>query len=79
MKALQLRTFGALFLLTVLIFILDGIGFLNLPKSAIQVITIPIQYSVYSAKHGIDETFSFLTFWKSGEARIKKKEIKADA
>ena len=61
-------------MLTVLIFILDGIGFLNLPKSAIQVITIPIQYSVYSAKHGIDETFSFLTFWKSGEARIKNLE-----
>ena len=76
MKTLELRTFVALFLLTVFIFLVDGTGLLNLPKSAIQVITIPIQYSVYSAKRGIGETFSFLTFWKSGEARIRNLELR---
>ena len=74
MKTLELRTFGALFLLAVFVFLVDGTGLLDTPKSAVQVITVPIQYAVYSAKRGVGETFSFLTFWKSGEARIKNLE-----
>lgn len=74
MKSLEVRTFLALFLLTLLIYLFDGQGLLNLPKSALQFITNPIQYSLYSTKKGAEETFSFLTFWKSGESRIKNLE-----
>lgn len=76
MKPLQLRTFATLLFLSVLIFFLDGKGLLDGPKSVAQTVTIPIQYSIYSAKLGLAETFSFLTFWKSGEARIKNLELR---
>ena len=76
MKTLEVRTFLALFFLSISIFLLDGQDFLNLPKSALQLVTNPIQYTLYSAKGGLGDTFSFLTFWKSGEARIKNLELR---
>ncbi len=76
MKTLEVRTFLTLFFLSGLIFLADGQGLLNLPKSALQFVTNPIQYGMYSAKGTINDTFSFITFWKSGEARIKNLELR---
>lgn len=74
MKALQLRTFLALLFFSVLIFFLDGTGFLNGPKSLLQTVLLPTQYLVYSLKLSTQDSFSFLTFWKSGESRIRNLE-----
>ena len=76
MKALQLRTFITLIFFSLVIFFLDGRGLLDGPKGIVQTVTVPVQYSLYSAKLGLEEVFSFLTFWKSGEKRIKNLEQK---
>ncbi|MBI3887817.1 rod shape-determining protein MreC [Candidatus Microgenomates bacterium] len=74
MKTLELRTFSALFLIAIFIFLVDNLGLLYLPKSALQFVILPVQYTFVSAKKSGEETFSFLTFWRSGEARIKNLE-----
>ncbi|MCL4398116.1 rod shape-determining protein MreC [Patescibacteria group bacterium] len=74
MTDLRLRTFLALFGATILIYFLDGMAFLNPLKSIVQTVTMPIQYSVYTSSQSAQDIFSFLTFWRSGEARIKNLE-----
>lgn len=76
MKALQLRTFVVLFFLSIIIIFLDRIGGWDGPKSALQTVTLPVQYAVFSAKLAAKDIFSFLTFWKSGENRIKNLELR---
>ncbi len=76
MKTLELRTFLVLFLLSLLLLFFDSRGFLNPVKSVASIVVMPVQYGFYSAKLGLQDTFSFLTFWKSGEARIKNLELR---
>lgn len=76
MKALQLRTFVVLLSLAIFVVFLDRTGNLDGPKLALQTITLPVQYAVFSAKLATRDTFSFLTFWKSGENRIKNLELR---
>lgn len=74
MQRAGVKHFAVLFLLATAVYFLDGRGFLDPLKSAAQTVTLPVQYLVYSARRSGAETFSFLTFWKSGEARIKNLE-----
>lgn len=74
MTTLRLREFLVLISLSLLIFIGDKVGILNPAKSVASVVIMPVQYGIYSLKIGIGETFSFLTFWRSGESRIKNLE-----
>lgn len=71
-----MRTFLALLFLCLIIFFLDGRGYLNGVKGAVQIVTLPVQYSFFAAGQNVKNSFSFLTFWKSGEARIKNLELK---
>lgn len=65
-----------LFLLSLTLLLFDLRGFLNPVKSVTSLAVMPVQYSLYSVKLGLQEAFSFLTFWKSGEARIKNLELR---
>ncbi len=49
---------------------LDNLRLLNFPKNWLAGITMPIQFGVYRAYQGVGNTFSFLTFWKSGYSQI---------
>jgi len=56
------KIFFTLCLISVTIFLLDNLKFLELPKSGLQVITSPIQYGVYKTSLGLSHQFEFLTF-----------------
>ena len=76
MKAIGLKTFLVLLIISFFLFFLDGKDYLNGAKSTIQLITLPVQYSLYTTQQNAKNTFSFLTFWKSGESRIKYLELR---
>lgn len=76
MKNFEFRTLVIFLAITILIFFFDKHGFLEIPKAAAQSIISPIQLSFLKTYHGIQNAFSFFTFWKSGEARIKNLELK---
>ncbi|MBI3558872.1 rod shape-determining protein MreC [Candidatus Gottesmanbacteria bacterium] len=71
-----MKTFLILLISSFLIFFLDGKGYLNGVKGTVQIITLPVQYSFFAAGQNIKNSFSFLTFWKSGEARIRNLELR---
>ncbi len=71
-----MKTFLILLISSVLIFFLDGRGYLNGIKGTVQIVTLPVQYSFYAAGQNVKNSFSFLTFWKSGENRIKNLELR---
>lgn len=54
--------------------LLDFSGFLNPVKSIAQIIFLPAESAAHSVSSGLTDTFSFFTFWRSGEARIKNLE-----
>lgn len=74
MKALELRTFLVLLLFSFVFFAADKQKLLDPVKSVTSIVIMPVQYSLYSGQQGLKEIFSFLTFWRSGEARIKNLE-----
>lgn len=76
MRLLRLQTFLALFFISFLLGFLDSRKALEGPKSVGQAVVAPVKYALYSAKLGAQEAFSFLTFWKSGEARIRHLELR---
>ncbi len=55
---------------------LDSRNLLNPAKNVVEVVTVPVQFGVYRVKLGVQDFFSFATFWKSGEARIKDLELR---
>ncbi|MBI4099483.1 rod shape-determining protein MreC [Candidatus Microgenomates bacterium] len=69
-----MRIFLALLALSVALVILDSRGVLLPAKSAVALVTAPIEYSLYQAKLGVFDWLSFFKFWRSGEARIKNLE-----
>lgn len=71
-----MKIFLILLISSVLIFLLDGRGYLNGVKGVVQIVTLPVQYSFFAAGQNIRNGFSFLTFWKSGENRIKNLELR---
>lgn len=75
-KTLELKTFVTLLIFSALIFLADSQRWLDPVKSVVQVVTNPVQYAIHSTKLAGQEAFSFLTFWKSGEARIRNLELR---
>lgn len=63
-----------LFLLSSFLFIADKTGFLFPVRNAAEVVILPVQYGVYSLHSNLVDRFRVLTFWRSGENRIKDLE-----
>ena len=60
---------------SVLIFGLDKATAVFVPvKGAAEAVAMPVQFGLYRFGQGASDAFSFLTFWRSGEARIKQLE-----
>ncbi len=69
-----MRVLLVLLVTNLALLVLDSKGWLEPERSAAGVVTAPVIYSLYSAKLGLADFFSFVTFWKSGEVRIKNLE-----
>ncbi len=74
MRQIRLNNLLLLLVASLIIFFLDSRHVLDPGRSAFQVVTAPVSFSFYRAKVGMEDFFSFATFWKSGEARIKNLE-----
>lgn len=57
---LDLKIFASLIILSLLIFVFDRVGFLNLPKQLLQTLTVPVQYGLYKTSRNIGNQFSFI-------------------
>jgi rod shape-determining protein MreC len=68
------RVFSVFVAISLLLMFLDSKKLVEPEKRAVQVVTVPMQYFYYRAGQNFANTFSFLTFWRSGEARIKNLE-----
>lgn len=66
------KTYLILSFFSLLIFLFDILGFLNFPKTAIQTLTVPIQYGFYQGSKAIGNQFEFII-----NARTAVKENKA--
>lgn len=67
----QIRTLGIYLTIALFFLILDTLGYLNPVKSVAQIAMLPAESAAHAVSGAIDETFSFFTFWRSGETRIK--------
>ena len=56
------KIFLTLILIGLIITFTDSKGFLNLPKSGLQVITAPIQLGLYKTSNAFTNQFKFITF-----------------
>lgn len=64
-------TLPILLVVTVAFILLDSQGLLSIPKGIASLATTPLQYTLASLKRNLERTFSLLTFWHSGEERVK--------
>lgn len=71
MKKIKYQYLVVLGVLSVLLIFLDNFGGLGFVRTGAQTVLTPLGYVTYSVKNYFDDSFSFWTFWKSGEIRIK--------
>lgn len=76
MKAINFKLFFAALGLSLSVFVLDNFHLLDSVKSVGQAAALPVQFGLYNAFKGLGETFSIITFWRSGESRIKNLELR---
>ena len=57
---LDFKFFALLIILSLLLFVFDNLGFLNLPRLLLQTLTVPIQYGLYTSSRNIGDQFSFI-------------------
>lgn len=74
MKDLSIRYWGILLVLSFLLIFLDHQRFLRSLRFVTDAVVSPVELGVYATKNDLADTFSFLSFWKSGESRIKNLE-----
>lgn len=74
MKQMQIKVLLLLFITSLVLIFLDSRRVLEPVRSVAQSVAVPVTYSLYSAKRGAVDFFSFLKFWRSGEARIRNLE-----
>src|SRR3989344_3764728 len=74
MKEINLRFFGGFCVLALVMIFLDRQGMFREFRPVMQIILTPLEMGTYSVKNSVTDSISFLTFWKSGEARIKNLE-----
>lgn len=53
------KLFFSLLLFSILILVLDNLGYLNSPKAVVQTITIPIQYGLYQSSKVVTKQLEF--------------------
>lgn len=68
----NLRTFLILIFLSLVVFVLDSINLLNLPKQLIYYVTNPISFGIYNTNRNIGKQFHFVF-----QARFAAQENKA--
>ncbi len=56
----DLKLFSFLIFLSLVFLLFDNLGFLNSPKTAVQTVTVPIQYGLYKSGNNIYRQFEFL-------------------
>ncbi len=76
MTRVNYRAFFVLIFASLALFLIDRNGLFYWPKYAVQIVVNPIEYGLYSIKVGASDSVSFLSFWRSGEERIKNLEQK---
>lgn len=69
----DLKLFASLIIIALFLTVFDNLGFLNLPKSLIQTITIPIQYGLYNTSRIVTRQFEFIVL--SRRASQEKKAL----
>lgn len=74
MNRINLRLFFVFAVLSVLVIFLDQQGILKPVRDGAEFVVAPVLSVTSSTKRALGDTFSFLTFWKSGEERIKNLE-----
>jgi len=76
MKALlfDLRFFITLGLISLVLFLVDSLGLLKLPKTAVQYITIPVQYGLYQTGISFQRHLEFITLART--AALENKALK---
>ncbi len=73
---MQKKIFIFLLVLSVGLFLLDRAHFLNPVRRIADSAFVPLEYIFYSGRQKVTDEFRILTFWQSGEARIKYLETK---
>lgn len=76
MMRVNYRVFFVLIFASLTLFWTDRKEVLYWPRYGVQVVVNPIQYGLYAVRIGFFDAISFLTFWRSGEERIKNLEQK---
>lgn len=56
----DLKLLLGLVFLSFLLMLFDSLNFLNLPKSLVQTVTIPVQYGLYKSAVSVGENFQFI-------------------
>lgn len=71
------KTLLSLVLLSLIIFILDNLHFLSLPKQAVSFITNPVSFGLYQTSKNVEKQFSFIFLARqaSQENRALKEQI----
>lgn len=54
------KTFLILLLLSIMLLILDNFAYLNIPKSWLQTVTIPVQFGFYKTSNAVFKQFEFV-------------------
>lgn len=75
-KMIQPKFLLGLLICALLAFTLDSARLLEVPKTVFYTVASPGQYLLHNVQVGLVDGLSFLTFWKSGEARIKNLELR---
>lgn len=68
------RLLLALVFASLLLFFADRQNAFYWPRFGVQIVVNPVERGLYSAKVFLFDSVSFLTFWRSGEERIKNLE-----
>lgn len=56
----DIKTYSLLLLIAIIIFVVDTIGILSMPKSLVQTVTIPIQYGLYRSYITVGNQFQMV-------------------
>ncbi len=72
---LDFKFFALLIILSLLLFVFDNLGFLNLPRLLLQTLTVPIQYGLYTSSRNIGDQFSFIKDVRTSSLKYRALKI----
>ena len=72
---LDFKIFALLIILSLLLFVFDNLGFLNLPRLLLQTLTVPIQYGLYTSSRNIGDQFSFIKDVRTSSLKYRALKI----